>query len=115
VLGDVAGQHRRRDHTDSGDRAFAAALRHRPCLRDRRSRDDHGGDRGRTIHDWGRGTHREHAVSLALPLRNLSAPIDILTMRDGHTTPTPSQLLRSRSLANALASHVHFALYEVIS
>jgi Resolvase, N terminal domain len=31
VLGDVAGQHRRRDDTDPGDRPAAGALRHRGC------------------------------------------------------------------------------------
>ncbi len=50
MLGDVAGQHRRRDHVDPGDRPAAPALRHRARVCGRRSRHDqrrdHGGARG---------------------------------------------------------------------
>ena len=50
MLGDVAGQHCRRDDTDPGDRPTAPALHHRARVRGRRPRydqhRDHGGARG---------------------------------------------------------------------
>ena len=47
LLGDVAGQHRRRDDADPGDRPAAPALRHRAGVRGRRPRHDQRRDRGR--------------------------------------------------------------------
>ena len=47
VLGDVAGQHRRRDDADPGDRPAAPALRHRARVRGRRPRHDQCRDHGR--------------------------------------------------------------------
>ncbi len=46
LLGDVAGQCRRRHHPDPGDRPAAPALRDRPDLRGRRPRHDQRRDRG---------------------------------------------------------------------
>src|SRR5262249_48168854 len=47
VLGDGAGQHRRRDDADPSDRPAAPALRHRARVRGRRPRHDQRRDHGR--------------------------------------------------------------------